>query len=163
MNPPLLIFFRWLHVASACIAVGGVFFIRVVFPVGLKALDDQAAKTMFLRTRRAFKMVIHSCILLLIISGSFNAWVNWPAYAAAGHEVADPVFGVHLLLALIIFAIALWLLAGAEPPPNHRNWAAVNVVLMLLAIAAASTLKYVREHPNKPAPTPTLIITPVPR
>ena len=35
--------FRWLHVATACVAVGGVFFMRVVFPIGLKTLDADPA------------------------------------------------------------------------------------------------------------------------
>jgi heme A synthase len=67
------------------------------------------------------------------------------------------LFGVHLLLALIVFGIALWLLAGKEPPANHKKWMAVNLVLMLLAVAAASTLKYVREHAGTPAMTTSVV------
>jgi uncharacterized membrane protein len=147
----LVIFFRWLHVATACIAVGGVFFIRVIFPIGLKSLDSEPARKMLLSTRRAFKMVVHSAILLLLISGTYNAVQNWPGYTRAGPGVGHGLFGVHLLLALIVFGIALWLLTGPEPPVNHKSWMGVNVVLLLLAIAAASTLKYVREHANNNA------------
>jgi uncharacterized membrane protein len=142
----LVIFFRWLHVATACVAVGGVFFIRVVFPIGLKSLDGEHARAMLLRTRRAFKMVVHSSILLLLISGTYNAVQNWPGYTAAGPGIGHGLFGVHLLLALIVFGVALWLLAGPEPPVNHQTWMGFNLILLLLAIAAASTLKYVREH-----------------
>jgi hypothetical protein len=98
-----------------------------------------------------------------LISGTYNAVANWQAYTDAGPGLGHGIFGVHLLLALIIFGIGLWLLAGAEPPPNHKSWAAVNLVLMLLTIAAASTLKYVREHLSKPIPPPTLIISPAAR
>jgi uncharacterized membrane protein len=159
MYPPLIIFFRWLHIATACVAVGGVFFVRVVFPIGLKALDAESARAMLLRSRRAFKRVIHPCILFLLVSGTYNAVVNWPGYTAVGPGLGHGLFGLHLLLGLIIFGIALWLLAGAEPPPNHKKWMAVNLVLMLLAIAVASTLKFVREHPPKPE-TPNPVVMP---
>src|SRR5947208_11438221 len=118
----LVILFRWIHVASACVAVGGVFFIRVVFPIGLKSLDAEPARTMLLRTRRAFKMVVHSSILLLLISGTYNAVQNWHAYTEAGPGVGHGLFGVHLLLALIVFGVALWLLSGPEPPASHKTW-----------------------------------------
>jgi uncharacterized membrane protein len=159
MYPPLIIFFRWLHVATACVALGGVFFMRVVFPIGLKTLGAESAHKMLLRTRRAFKMVIHPCILFLLVSGTYNAVLNWHAYTAAGPGLGQGLFGVHLLLALIVFGIALWLLAGAEPRPNHKKWLGVNLVLMLLAVAAASTLKYVREHPSIPR-TPDTVVMP---
>src|SRR4051795_11982683 len=146
----LVIFFRWLHVATACVALGGVFFIRVVFPIGLKVLEPEPARQMLLSTRRAFKMVVHGCILLLLISGTYNAIQNWQGYTAAGPGVGHGLFGVHLLLALTVFGIALWLLAGAEPPAHHKKWMGFNLVLLFLAIAAASTLKYVREH-GKPS------------
>jgi uncharacterized membrane protein len=142
----LIILFRWIHLATACVAVGGVFFIRVVFPIGLKSLDAEPARTMLLRTRRVFKMVVHTCILLLLISGTYNAIQNWQGYTAAGPGVGHGLFGVHLLLALIVFGVALWLLAGPEPPADHKKWMGFNLVLLFLAIAAASTLKYVREH-----------------
>ena len=159
MYPPLIIFFRWLHVATACVALGGVFFMQIVFPIGLKTLDAESAHQMLLGTRRAFKRVIHPCILFLLVSGTYNAVLNWHAYTAAGPGLGHGLFGVHLLLALIVFAIALWLLAGAEPRSDHKKWLGVNLILMLLAVAAASTLKYVREHPSKPQ-TPDPVVMP---
>ena len=150
-NTVLVILFRFLHVATACVAVGGVFFIRVVFPVGLKSLDSESSRTMLLRTRRVFKMVMHTCILLLLISGTYNAVLYWPGYTQAGPGIGHGLYGLHLLLALIVFGVALWMLVGAEPPADHQKWMAINVVLVFLTVAAASTLKYVREHAKKPA------------
>jgi len=42
---------------------------------------------------------------------------------------------------------------GKEPPATHQRWMAVVLGLMLLAVAAASTLKYAREH-TAPAVAP---------
>ena len=157
MTPILIVLFRWIHITTACIAVGGVFFLRVIFPIGLRALDAENAKAMLLRTRRVFKMVIHTSILLFLISGTYNAVSNWHAYTLAGPGVGHSLFELHTLLALVVFGISLWLLAGAEPRANHHKWMAINLALMLLTIAAASVLKYAREHPQRhdPVVTPT--------
>jgi uncharacterized membrane protein len=151
VQPILIVLFRWLHIATACVAVGGVFFIRIVFPVGLKALEPEAARAMLLRTRRAFKMVVHTCILLLAVSGTYNATLNWQKYTAMGGGLGHGLFGLHLLLAILVFSLALWLLMGKEPPKNHLRWMAINLGLMFLTIAAASVLKYARENRAKPA------------
>ena len=144
MQPILIILFRWIHITTACVAVGGVFFLRIIFPLALKSLQAEAARTMLLRTRRLFKMVIHSCILLLLISGTYNATINWAKYNALG-PTGQSLVGTHLLLALIVFTIALWLLAGPEPKKNHLKWLALNLILMFLTIAAGSVLKYARD------------------
>lgn len=146
MAPFLVIFVRWIHLSAACLVLGGVFFIRFIFPAANRGVEAGAAQAGFLRVRRAFKMVVHSCILLLLISGTYNAVRYWPAYTRMGAGLGHSLFGLHLLLALLVFGIALWLLAGREPPASHRTWAVVNVVLLLLTIAAASTVKYFREQ-----------------
>jgi uncharacterized membrane protein len=148
----VVILFRWLHVATACVAVGGVFFLTIVIPIALRSLDDAAARTMLLRTRRVFKMVIHTCILLLLVSGTYNAWHNWQTYSDM-KPVGHALFGVHLLMALFVFGILLWLLAGPEPRKSHLKWMAINLGLMFLTVAAASVLKYARDshvaHPGQ--------------
>jgi hypothetical protein len=154
MLPFLIVFSRWLHIATACVAVGGVFFLRIIMPIALRSLDAESARTMLLRTRRVFKMVVHTCILFLLVSGAFNAWMNWPKYAAMGKGLGHSLFGVHLLLALIVFGIALWLLIGPEPRKNHLRWMAITLGLMFLTIAAASVLKYARDtHATAPVTT----------
>jgi uncharacterized membrane protein len=145
MHVALAIFFRWLHIVSACVAIGAVFFMRILVPRGLATLDPVPRKAAFLQLRRGLKMVIHSAILFLIVSGIYNSWLNWDAYNQIG-PVAQPLWGTHVLLALIIFTIALYVLAGVEPPGGHAKWMAVNLVLMAALLAVAATLKYAREH-----------------
>jgi uncharacterized membrane protein len=147
------VFFRWLHIATACVAVGGVFFLRIVIPIALRSLDADSARTMFLRARRVFKMVVHTCILLLLVSGTYNAWGNWARYSSMGKGLGHSLFGIHLLLGLLIFAVALWLLAGPEPRKNHLRWAAITLALMFLTISAGSVLKYARETHVSPTGT----------
>jgi uncharacterized membrane protein len=151
----LTVLFRWLHIIPACLAIGGAVFMRLVLPVGLAALDDpQQRQAVFLRCRRVFKMLIHTCILLLLISGSYNAWRNWAAYHEA-IPLSHAFFGLHVILALMVFGISIAVLMGKEPPASHRKLMAVNLVLLALLVAAGSTLKWVRDNTPKPSATTT--------
>jgi uncharacterized membrane protein len=149
------IFFRWLHVVTACVAVGGLFFMRLVLPLGLRTLDAVVRDEIYLRFRRVFKIVIHTCILLFLLSGTYNAWANWPAYKM-GVPLTHALFGVHLLGALLVFAVALFVLAGKKPPRTGGRWLMVNLILALLTIAAASSLKWARERGVRQSTTPTV-------
>jgi len=141
----LTILFRWLHIAAACVAIGGVFFMRVLTPYGLRTLDPEPRQTAFLRLRRIFKMVIHTCILLLLVSGIYNSYLNWDVYNQIP-SIAQPLWGTHVLLALCIFCIAIYVLMGARPPKKHEMWMGIELALMVLLLAVAATLKYAREH-----------------
>ncbi len=136
---------RWFHIIPACLAIGGAVFIRFILPVGLRVLEPEQQKLVYLRCRRVFKMLIHTSILLLLLSGTYNAIMNWPKYKLVV-PMSHMLFGLHVLFALVVFTISLILLAGKEPPASHRTWMAVNIVLMLIVVAAASTLKWVRDH-----------------
>jgi uncharacterized membrane protein len=152
MDQFLGIALRWFHVIAACVAIGGAVFIRFILPAGLKLLESEQQKAVYLRCRRVFKMMVHTCILLLLLSGTYNAIANWQKYKLV-MPTSHMFFGLHVLLGLAVFTISLILLAGKEPPPMHKKWMAVNVVLMMLVVAAASSLKWVRDH--APVVTPS--------
>src|SRR3954447_3517414 len=139
------VLFRWLHVIAACLAIGGAFFIRVILPIGLGPLEAEQREGVFLRCRRAYKMGVHPCILALLVTGAYNAWKNWPTYSLS-RGVMHGLFGVHMLMGVIVIGVSLWLLAGREPVRTHRGWMRVNLLLMFLTVAAASSLKWVRDY-----------------
>lgn len=130
------ILFRWLHIIPAAIAIGGLFFMRVILPEG-------TPPEVLSRSRRGFKMVIHTCILLLIASGTYNSIRLWPRFAA-NPGLFHGLWGMHILLGLVVFGISLWLLMGKEPPAKHRKWSMVNLVLLIVVAMIASILKTVR-------------------
>jgi len=147
-----IILFRWLHILAACLAVGGAFVMRVIVPIGLKDLEPEARQAAFLKLRRVFKMVIHTCILLLLASGTYNTLGNWSAYNQIPAR-AHPLWGVHVLLGVLIIGISLYVLAGKEPPKTHGKWMMINLLLMAAALGAAAALKYVRDNrPRVSAP-----------
>lgn len=155
LDAALIIFFRWLHIITACIAVGGVFFMRIVLPLGIISLDPEPRQAVFLRCRRIFKMVIHPAILLFLISGIYNTFKVWDQYKQTP-GLTHGLWGMHVLLALIVFGIALVLLAGKEPPKSYKAWMTGNLVLLMFIVAAASTLKYIREGRASPGGQTTL-------
>ena len=158
MDAVLTVLFRWLHVTFAAVAIGGIFFMRIVLPAGIRHLDAATRDDVFLRCRRVFKMVIHTAILFLLISGIYNTMRLWNTQYQGLHSL----WGTHFILGIVVIGISLWLLKGKQAPDGHQTWALVNLVLLLVLVAVASTLKTVRERRNAPAPTaaPTNLQTP---
>ena len=74
--------------------------------LGTRDLDPQGKESVFLRSRRGFKMVVHTAILAFLVSGTYNAWRNWPQYAV-NHWLLHPLWGAHLLLGLTVFTISI--------------------------------------------------------
>jgi uncharacterized membrane protein len=153
--PVLVVISRYLHVVAAILAVGGSFFMRVVLPLGLAQADAASRDAVFLRCRRVFKMIFHSCTLLFLLTGTFNTWVNWNDYKL-NRPLMHGLWGPHLLLGLIAIVIAFVSLAPKQPPTRHRAMATLTLVLLFSAILCASTLKYVRDHAVKNPPTAAL-------
>ena len=142
--PLPIILSRWVHLISACLAIGGIFFMRFIFSRGLALLDLESAERVMRQSRRAFKMLIHTVILLLLITGIYNSYLAWDKYKL-DEAVLHALWGTHVLFAALAFSISLYVLAGAKPPRSHGKLMAVNFVILLLAVAAASTLKWARE------------------
>ena len=156
----LIILSRWLHVMSAMLAIGGTFFMRVILPKGLAEADAGSREAVFLRCRRIFKMVTHTCVLLLILTGAFNSWLNWRDYGL-DPKLMQSLWGTHVLLAVVAIVIAIVLLAGRQPPRWHKTGAAVNLVILFIVVLLASSLKFVRDQTIKshaPATAPSAAV-----
>ncbi|HEY7119168.1 MAG TPA: hypothetical protein VH475_21440 [Tepidisphaeraceae bacterium] len=141
--PILVILSRYLHIIAAALVIGSLFFMRVILPLGLAQADAASREPVFLRCRRVFKMLIHTCILLLLLTGAFNTWRAWDDYKIHRHVMH--LWGPHMFLGVAAMVIALLLLAPKEPPRWHRSGAAINLLILFLAVLCASSLKYVRD------------------
>jgi uncharacterized membrane protein len=151
----LVILSRWLHVMSAILAIGGTFFLRVILPLGLAEADAASREAVFLRCRRVFKMLIHTCVMLLILTGAFNTWRAWDDYRL-NTPLLHALWGPPMILGLVAMTLALILLAPKTPPTWHRAGAALTLVILFSVVLLASTLKYfhdqaVRTHLARPA------------
>lgn len=152
----LVIVMRWVHVMSAILAIGGAFFMRVILPLGLAQADAASREAVMLRCRKAFKMVIHVCVTLLILSGAFNTWRNWGDYKL-NSALMHAFWGTHLILGLAAIILSIILLAGPTPPRWAKAGAAASLVILFLVVALGSTLKYTRDREIKSRMTPVSI------
>ncbi len=107
---------RWFHVIAACLAIGGVFFLRVLLPLGLRSLDTVQREEAYLRCRRALKMLVHPCILFLLVTGTYNSILF--VKSVKNNPVLHPhtpllhaYWGTHLLLGLVVIVLLLVLFA----------------------------------------------------
>lgn len=146
MHAALSVLFRWLHIVPAAILIGGVFTMQIVLPVGLRQLSEEQRQAVFLKCRRIFKMTVHSCILLLLISGAVNSYFNWDAYKARV-PLSHAFWGPHVILALTAMAILLYVLTGKEPPAAHKRWTLITLVVLLIVVLCADLTKWARERP----------------
>ena len=123
----LVILFRWLHLTAAAVVVGGVFYARIVVPIALRSeidANDPGVRAVLLRGRRAFKMAVHTCALFLLLSGTYNAVLNWPAYTQLGPAVGHSLFGLHLLLGLTALGVLIWVQVPRQPRASDLPWMA---------------------------------------
>lgn len=146
MHPVLIVILRWLHIIPAAIAIGGTLFMRFVLPAAIRPLADHQQQEVFLRARRIFKIMLHASILFLIISGVINSIRFYPQYVQH-RPLAIALWHTHMFLAVIVFVISFWNLAGKAPPASNRAAMMVNVILLLVLVAVSSTLQYVRQMP----------------
>ena len=150
----LVVLSRWLHVMSAILAIGGAFFLRIAVPPALAEADAGSRDAVLIALRRRFKRVVHICLGLLLLTGAFNTWRNWQDYKL-NTALMHAFWGTHMLLGLVVMGISASLLAKPQPPKNHRGILTVNLVIMFVVVALASTLKYVRDTTVKSrAPAP---------
>jgi hypothetical protein len=99
-------------------------------------------------------MLIHTCVLLLLLTGAFNTWRAWGDYKL-DTPLLHALWGPHMILGLIAMTLALILLAPRTPPTWHRAGTAVTLLILFAAVLLASTLKYfhdqaVRTHLRHP-------------
>jgi uncharacterized membrane protein len=145
----LIVLSRWLHVISAILAMGGLFFMRVVLPLGLAQADPASREAVFLRCRRAYKMVVHPCILFFLLTGAYNSYLALTGDYKLNPKLMHGLWGPHMLLGLTAIVISIILLAGKQPPRWHKKGAAINLVILFITVALASTLKFVRDSEVK--------------
>src|ERR1041385_6995904 len=91
---------QWLHVLAAVLAVGGVFFMRFILCPALKKLpaeQEGAKKQIFQSVARGFKIVIHSSIGVLLLTGLYR-FIHTLDQTKGWREY-QMLFGIKLLFA----------------------------------------------------------------
>ena len=139
---------NWIHALAAAFWLGGILTLTLVLPAALDPYDGEARRQAFRAVMARFSKLIAPMVIIVIISGAYNA-LNWfvaPADVAGGYGRS---LGIKLTMA------ALLLLAGGlnhlslrrRPLPSRLTaafrlgiWLRLEVVFALLTLMTAAWL-----------------------
>ena len=154
MNTMLLIS-RWIHLASAIVAVGGaVFMLFALLPAAKSTLTDEVHERLREAVRARWAKFVHASIALLLITGAINFAILAlpPKIKALPYH---PVFGIKLLAAFAVFFIASALMSKgpgfAVIRAKRAKWLGILLGLGGIIVLLSGILNQVRT--SQPHPT----------
>jgi hypothetical protein len=136
---------RVLHILSAIVLVGGVFYLRMVVAPRLRQSDaDAGSDPWFAGRRGAWAMWVGIATLVLIITGLWNYWQvirEYEKMAASYHMLA----GIKMLLALLVFFLAAVLAGKSAVAEQLRQkmkfWLGLCLVVAIAVVILGSVLR----------------------
>ena len=151
---PSVIVSRWFHLATVIVAVGGTVFIRFLLqPAERAALPDEAGQPLRDLLFRRWARVLHACIAILIITGTYNAIVQFPRHQPSPGVMPlyHVIFTIKVLLVLPLFFIAIGMTGRSRTfealRRNRPVWLAVSVVLAACIVLLSNLLKNIPPAP----------------
>src|SRR5687768_11640945 len=97
------LFFRWIHIGSVIVLVGGAVFNRFVLMPAATAISDPEHQLLRQRLLARWKTFVHVLIALLLISGVYNIVARFRTPPVVLYHA---LLTVKILLALFIFFVA---------------------------------------------------------
>jgi uncharacterized membrane protein len=145
-------FLQFLHLISAVLAIGGVFFMRFILYPAMANLSPEKAdvrQAISAKILPRFRIMIHSAIAILLATGTYRFIRNLPDLR--GWTEYHAVFGVKVLLSLVLFGIAIALTLPPAPNPNpfqrrREKWLAVNFVLGVIILLLSGYLRRIWDY-----------------
>jgi uncharacterized membrane protein len=153
---------RLLHILAAITAVGGSIFIRFALYPAVPLLPEGQRAAVHEVVRRPWARLIYISIAVLLVTGLINfvlflrsskAWsTEWREEYLSIYHI---LFGIKLLLALGIFALAS-ILAGRSPGTqkirdNAKFWLNVNLAMALAVVAISGIMRLTHVGPSDPS------------
>jgi uncharacterized membrane protein len=131
MGEILTALMRWVHISSAVTLIGGIFYARFIMLPAAAALSGDARTTLDEQAAARFRPVMYAAMAGLIVAGTYKLLAS-PGHSALYHAL----FGIKILLALHVFAVAILTGAAHNPRrPRQLFGAAVSGVVVLLISA----------------------------
>ena len=145
---------RVLHIATAIVLVGGMFFVRfVLLPAATANLPDDLHAKLRGAITATWKKIVLLGTGLFIITGAINYYRVLATGTHKGDALYHALLGTKIILALVVFFIASALVGRAAAfegmRRNPRRWLLVNLLLAGVIVAVSGFLK-VRDVPAKP-------------
>ncbi len=148
---------RYVHIVTSIVLIGGSVFSLLVLMPAAKLIPDDAHQTLAAAVTGRWKRVVHSGILLFLITGFYNYFRAIPEHRGDG--LYHALIGTKMLLAFLVFFLAAALVgrsAALEKMRTHRaTWLKVLLLLAAIVVGLASYAK-VR---GIPADIPPALVT----
>jgi len=143
-----LLISRWIHLASAIVAVGGAVFMRfALLPAAKATLTDEVHERLREAVRARWAKFVHASIALLLITGAINFLLLAmpPKIKAIPYH---PIFGIKVLAAFAVFFVASALM-GRGPGfagirAKRAKWLGILLALGGLIVLLSGILNQVR-------------------
>lgn len=119
---------RWLHIASMTTLLGGIIFWRLVLA---RAGVEDSRGALVEKLAAAFRPLVFLSIGGLLFSGIVN-YISVPGHSKLYHAV----FGVKMLLALHVFAVAILMVQPENPRRTRLATGTMISGLIILLISA---------------------------
>jgi hypothetical protein len=132
----LPVVFRFLHIISAVTLVGGVLAWVFGFLPALTALSAEVRQKVENAAAAAWRPLVLSSILGLLVSGTWNFTTNF-LHREGLQPAWHPVFGVKILLALHVFGVAM---LATKPGNTKRTRQLTGVAVSGVVIVLLSAL-----------------------
>ncbi|GIW82684.1 MAG: hypothetical protein KatS3mg105_4491 [Gemmatales bacterium] len=136
--------FRWLHVGSAIVLLGGTVFMRFVLMPQADKLDPQAHEQLRGDVLRTWKIFVHAGVSLLLISGLYNyIFVMIPKHK--GDSLYHAMMGIKILLGLGVIFLGSVMVGRSSMfdklRENRKMWLLVLVAAATVVVAISGFLK----------------------
>jgi hypothetical protein len=148
---------RWLHIGSACLAVGAPFFVRfALIPAAEKSLQPDQFQALKEAMHARWRPIVYSLILLFILTGLYTFFVTarWRELTPDARKTYHMLFGIKTLAAFGIFFLAS-ALAGRSKAflpirKSAKTWIAVLLTLAAIVILCGNLMRQLSLRPELP-------------
>ena len=131
---PLDLLFRWIHIGTAIVILGGSVFLRFVLMPAAKDLPEAEHDALRERLMGRWRKIVGIGIGLFLISGFYN-YIFVTSALHQGQGLYHALFGVKFLLALGLFALFIIMTSTMPWSEKMRKKQGLWSVLLVLGTA----------------------------
>ena len=151
----LMLASRVLHILSAVVLLGGVFYLRMIVAPAAAANEESVSDPWFGGRRSAWAMWVGITTLVLLVTGLWNFIQIVQTHEKLGGAY-HAAFGVKLLLALAVLFLAAMLAGKSRAGERFRQdmgrWLGVCLLLGVLVVILGGFLRSLPHVPKAGAP-----------
>jgi putative copper resistance protein D len=134
-------FVQWVHVTAAVIGVGGIGFLAFILLPSAGILNADQRDLLMRVVQRRFRWVTWTVIVLLIVSGLYNAGLAWDVPWGTYWKFLT----LKIVLAFAVFTIALSLTLPLKSlerfRAKRRTWLSVAFAIAMIVILISAYLR----------------------